>query len=458
MEQGKPKVVRISEISGHVGEAVTLRGWVCGKRESGKKLLFLLLRDGSGRIQAVLSSDDLPEGDFAAASGADLESSCAVTGTVREDKRAPGGFELTVSGFTVVGPSSADYPVQPKGRGEEAHGVDHLLEHRHLWLRTERQWAILRLRDRAILHLRLFLDAEGYTCVDSPIITANACEGTSTLFRLEYFDRPAYLSQSGQLYSEATCQSLGRVYCFGPTFRAEKSFTRKHLTEFWMLEPEAAFLTHEENVALQERIVKHVTRRVLEESADLVEKIHDPRGLDFVQGEETSEQVVGRLEAARDEPFARLTYDAALEKLAGAGEPLEWGEDFGAPHETALGALYDVPVFIERWPAKAKAFYMEPDPDDDRYVQCDDLIASGGFGELIGGSIRAHDPELLERRIAEHGLDREAFGWYLDVRRYGAVPHGGFGLGLERFVQWLGGVHHIREAIPFPRTIKRLEP
>jgi len=450
--------VRISEIAGHAGEAVTLRGWVCARRESGKKLLFLLLRDGSGRIQAVLSSDYLPEADFAAASGADLESSCAVTGTVHADNRAPGGFELTVTGFTVVGPSAPDYPVQPKGRGEEAAGVDHLLDHRHLWLRTERQWAILRLRDRAIFHLRLFLDAEGYACVDSPIITANACEGTSTLFKLEYFDRPAYLSQSGQLYSEATCQALGRVYCFGPTFRAEKSFTRKHLTEFWMLEPEAAFLTHDENIALQERMVKHVTGKVLDQSADLIEKIHDPKGLDFVKGEETAAEVFRRLEAARDEPFARLTYDAALEKLKEAGEPLAWGEDFGAPHETALGGLYDMPVFIERWPAVAKAFYMEPDPDDDRYVQCDDLIASGGFGELIGGSIRAHDPELLERRIAEHGLDRAAFGWYLDVRRYGAVPHGGFGLGLERFVQWLGGVHHIREVIPFPRTIKRLEP
>jgi asparaginyl-tRNA synthetase len=449
---------RICDIAGHVGRTVTLRGWVCGKRESGKKLLFLLLRDGTGRIQTVLSPDGVGADGFAAAAAADLESSCEVTGTVRADDRAPGGYELTVQSFTPVGASSPDYPVQPRGRGEETHGVDYLLEHRHLWLRTERQWAILRLRDRAMLHLRLFLDAEGYVCVDSPIITANACEGTSTLFKLEYFDRPAYLSQSGQLYSEATCQSLGRVYCFGPTFRAEKSFTRKHLTEFWMLEPEAAFLTHEENLDLQERMVKHVAGKVLAENKDLIEKIHDPRGLDFVKGEETAAEVFRRLEAARDEPFARLTYDEALEKLEKAGEPVEWGDDFGAPHETALGGMFDVPVFIVRWPAKAKAFYMEPDPDDDRYVQCDDLIASGGYGELIGASIRAHDPELLERRIAEHGLDREAFGWYLDVRRFGAVPHGGFGLGLERFVQWLGGVHHIREVIPFPRTIKRLEP
>ncbi len=449
---------RISEISGHVGESVTLRGWLCGRRVSGKKLLFLLLRDGTGRMQAVASADDLSEPEYAAAAAADLESSCAVTGTVRTDERAPGGFELTVSGFAVIGASTPDYPIQPKGRGEEAHGVDYLLEHRHLWLRTERQWAILRLRGRAIVHLRNFLDDEGYVCVDSPIITANACEGTSDLFKLEYFDRAAYLSQSGQLYSEATCQSLGRVYCFGPTFRAERSFTRKHLTEFWMLEPEAAFLTHEENLGLQERMVRHVTGKVLDANADLIEKIHDPKGPDFVEGEETAAEVLARLEAARDKPFERLTYDAALEKLKEAGEPVEWGDDFGAPHETALGGLGDVPVFIERWPARAKAFYMEPDPDDDRYVQCDDLIASGGYGELIGGSIRAHDPELLEKRIAEHGLDREAFGWYLDVRRYGAVPHGGFGLGLERFVQWLGGVHHIREVIPFPRTIKRLEP
>jgi asparaginyl-tRNA synthetase len=451
-------VIRISDIAGHVGKTVTLHGWVCGRRESGKKLLFLLLRDGSGRIQAVLSADDLPPGEFASAAEANVESSCAATGTVRADERAPGGFELTVTGFTIVGPSAPDYPVQPRGRGEESHGADYLLERRHLWLRTERQCAVMRLRDRVILHLRLFLDAEGFVCVDSPIITANACEGTSTLFKLDYFDRAAYLSQSGQLYSEATCQALGRVYCFGPTFRAEKSFTRKHLTEFWMLEPEAAFLTHEQNLDLQERIVKHVTGKVLEEGADLIEKIHDPKGADFVRGEETAAEVVGRLEAARDEPFARMTYDEALEKLAEAGEPLEWGLDFGAPHETALGGLYDVPVFVERWPAKAKAFYMEPDPEDDRYVQCDDLIASGGYGELIGASIRAHDPAVLERRIAEYGLDLGELQWYLDVRRYGSVPHGGFGLGLERFVQWLGGVRHIRETIPFPRTIKRLEP
>ncbi len=451
-------VVQIKDIAEYADKLVILRGWICGRRQSGKNLLFLLLRDGTGRIQAVVSADEVTAEEFQTATEANLESSCEVTGKVCVDERAPGGHELTVTGFTPVGSSTPDYPIQPKGRGEQAHGVDHLLENRHLWLRTERQWAIMRLRDRVILYLRLFLDAEGFTCVDSPIITANACEGTSTLFKLDYFDRTAYLSQSGQLYNEPACASLGRVYCFGPTFRAEKSFTRKHLTEFWMLEPEAAFLTQDENVELQTRIVKYVVRRVLEENADLIEKIHDPRQLDHAEREETAEEVLARLSTAHDSDFVRLTYDSALERLKDAGEPLEWGEDFGAPHETLLGGLYDVPVFVERWPADAKAFYMEPDPADDRYVQCDDLIASGGYGELIGGSIRAHDLHVLEKRIKEHKLDRQAFEWYLDLRRYGTVPHGGFGLGLERFVQWLGGIRHIREAIAFPRTIKRLEP
>lgn len=451
-------VVQIKDIAEYVDKLVILRGWVCGKRRSGKRLLFLQLRDGSGRIQAVVSVDDVPEREFEAADDANLESSCEVAGLVREDERAPSGYELTVHGFTLLGSSSPDYPIQPKGRGEEAHGVDYLLEHRHLWLRTERQWAILRLRDRAIFYLRRFLDKEGFTCVDSPILTANACEGTSTLFKLDYFDRAAYLSQSGQLYNEPACASLGRVYCFGPTFRAEKSFTRKHLTEFWMLEPEVAFLTHNDNIRLQTQIVKYVVKYILKYHNDLIEQIHNPKALDFNPEEENAEKVIARLEAATQKRFKRLTYDEALERLKDAGEPLEWGKDFGAPHETTLGGLYDVPVFVERWPAKSKAFYMEPDPDDDRYVQCDDLIASGGYGELIGGSIRAHDPEVLEKRIEEHGLDLGDFRWYLDLRRYGSVPHGGFGLGLERFVQWLGGVRHIREVIAFPRTIKRLEP
>lgn len=450
--------VLISEIGGYVEQEVTLKGWVYNRRQSSKKLLFLQLRDGSGTIQGVVSINELGEEAFAAASTANLESSCEIRGLVRADERAPSGYELTVTAFRLVGDSPEDYPLQPRGKGEEPHGADFLLNHRHLWLRTARQRAIMRLRDRAIFYLRSFFDEGGFTLIDSPILTANACEGTSTLFEVDYFGRPAYLSQSGQLYVEPACQALGRVYCFGPTFRAEKSFTRKHLTEFWMLEPEVAFLTQEANLELQESMVKYVVSRVLERDADLIGEIHDPRGLDFRDDEESAGEVLARLEAARQNPFLRLSYDEALKVLDANGEPLEWGEDFGAPHEAALVREFNVPVFVERWPAQAKAFYMEPDPADQRYVLCDDLISTAGYGELIGGSIRIHDIELLKQRIADHNLDLADFQWYLDVRRYGSVPHGGFGLGLERFVQWLGGVRHIREVIPFPRTIKRLEP
>jgi len=450
--------VLLSDIAAHVGRTVTVKGWVHNKRQSSKKLLFLQLRDGTGTIQGVVAKNELGEAGFAAAAAATLECSCEVEGLVKADERAPTGHELVVSGFRLVGASPPDYPLQPRGKGEEPHGADFLLNHRHLWLRTPRQRAILRLRDRTIFYLRSFFDERGFTLIDSPILTANACEGTSTLFEVDYFDRPAYLSQSGQLYVEPACQALRKVYCFGPTFRAEKSFTRKHLTEFWMLEPEVAFLTQRGNMDLQEAMVKYVVGRVLEDDTALISEIHDKRGLDFAEDEESADEVVDRLEQARDTDFLRLTYDEALAELERRGEPLEWGEDFGAPHESALVEGLTVPVFVERWPAQAKAFYMEPDFNDERYVQCDDLITSGGYGELIGGSIRIHDPELLLERIDDHGLDRVDFQWYLDVRRYGSVPHGGYGLGLERFVQWLGGVRHIREVIPFPRTIKRLEP
>ncbi|MBD3372050.1 MAG: asparagine--tRNA ligase [Candidatus Coatesbacteria bacterium] len=450
--------VLISEIAEQVGRSVTLKGWVHNKRQSSKKLLFLQLRDGSGTIQGVVALNEIGEAGFDAAAAATLECSCEVDGLVRADNRAPSGFELTVTGFRLVGPSPDDYPLQPRGKGEEAHGADFLLNHRHLWLRTPRQRAIMRLRDRTVFHLRGFFDSRGFTLIDSPILTANACEGTSTLFEVDYFGRPAYLSQSGQLYVEPACQALRKVYCFGPSFRAEKSFTRKHLTEFWMLEPEVAFQTQDGNLELQEAMLKYVVEKVLDNDAGLIADIHDKRGLDFAADEESAEEVLARLERARDEAFVRLTYDEALEVLKKNGEPLEWGDDFGAPHESALVRDFDVPVFVERWPAQAKAFYMEPDPADERYVLCDDLIATAGYGELIGGSIRIHDIELLKRRIDEHKLDLADFQWYLDVRRYGSVPHGGFGLGLERLVQWLGGVRHIREVIPFPRTIKRLDP
>ncbi len=443
--------ILIKDIAQYAGETVTIKGWIYNRRNSGKKLAFLQLRDGSGTIQGVAHVNEMPEEEFQSAAAVTTESSAIIIGVVKEDKRAPSGFELTVTNFELVGEGSNDYPIQPK-----EHGVDFLLDRRHLWFRTERQRAILRLRDRTIFYLRDFFNKDGFTCIDSPIITGSACEGTSTLFELDYFGRPAYLSQSGQLYVEPACMALGSVYCFGPTFRAEKSFTRRHLTEFWMLEPEVAWQTQDGNIDLQSRMIKSVVGRILENDSELIEQIHARQGED--SGEETAAEVISRLEKARDEKFVRLTYDEALKELERLGEPLTWGDDFGAPHETKLTEEYGVPVFVEKWPAKIKAFYMQPYPDDDTYVQCDDLIASGGYGEIIGGSIRIHDSELLLKRIDEHKLDRRAFQWYLDIREYGTVPHGGFGLGLERLVQWLGGVHHIRETIPFPRTIKRLEP
>jgi asparaginyl-tRNA synthetase len=432
----------VAAIAAHAGEAVTLAGWVYNKTEKGK-LIFLLLRDGSGTIQCVVFKKNVSEETFARAQSLSQEASCRVTGTVRADERAPGGFELDVQELELVG-QSPDYPISPK-----EHGVEFLMEHRHLWIRSAKQHALLRVRAEVIAAAQEWLNEQGFVRFDSPILTATAAEGTSNLFATEYFDLgPAYLAQTGQLYVEAGMMAFGKVYCFGPTFRAEKSKTRRHLTEFWMIEPEVAFATHEDNLRLQEQFVSAIVRRVLERRAEDLKVL---------------ERDTAALERCVP-PFPRISYDDAIKLVeAHQGEvegatPLPWGEDFGAPHEQLIASKFDRPVFVERYPAAVKAFYMEPDPNRPEVALCADLLAPEGYGEIIGGSQRIHDPELLERRIKEHGLAVEDYQWYLDLRRYGTVPHSGFGMGIERCVCWITGTRHIREAIPFPRMLYRIYP
>lgn len=427
--------VYISDIAAHEGQDVTLKGWLYNKRSSGK-LHFLLIRDGTGLIQAVVSRADVSPETFEAADRLTQESSVIVSGKVRADGRAPGGYELAVSAVQPV-QIARDYPITPK-----EHGVDFLMDHRHLWLRSTRQHAILRIRATIIGAIRRYLDEHGFTLIDSPILTPSACEGTTTLFETTYFDQKAYLSQSGQLYLEAAAMAFGKVYCFGPAFRAEKSKTRRHLIEFWIVEPEMAYFEHEDNLRVQEDLVTHVVQTVLRERrAEL----------------ETLGRDVTRLEAVQP-PFPRITYDRALEILREHGQPKEWGDDFGAPDETFLASLYDRPLIIEKYPARAKAFYMQPDPERPEVVLCDDVLAPESYGEIIGGSQRIHDLALLEQRLEEHHLPREDYAWYLDLRRYGSVPHSGFGLGIERTVAWICGLEHVRETIPFPRMLYRLTP
>lgn len=427
--------VYISDIGAHEGKAVTLKGWLYNKRSSGK-LHFLLIRDGTGIIQGVVSRADVSPETFEAASALTQESSVIVSGTVRPDARAPGGYELAVTEVEPV-QIARDYPISPK-----EHGVEFLMDHRHLWLRSSRQHAILRVRATIIGAIRGYLDSHGFTLVDSPILTPSACEGTTTLFETTYFDEKAYLSQSGQLYLEAAAMSLGKVYCFGPAFRAEKSKTRRHLIEFWIVEPEAAYFEHEDNLRLQEELISHTVQTVLRERSKELAVL---------------ERDLTRLEKVVP-PFPRITYDQALDILREHGFEKTWGDDFGAPDETKLASLYDKPLFVEKYPARTKAFYMQPDPDRPDVALCDDLLAPEGYGEIIGGSQRIHDLGLLEQRLDEHNLPREAYEWYLDLRRYGSVPHSGFGLGIERTVAWICGLEHVRETIPFPRMLYRLTP
>ncbi len=432
-----PPVTDIAALSGQVGRIVTLRGWVYHLRSSGK-VRFLVVRDGTGLAQGVLVKGNLPEADFQEFDRLTLESSLILEGKVKAEPRAPGGYELEVSRLRPVN-ISQEFPISPK-----EHGVAFLLDRRHLWLRSPRQQAILRVRDEVCRACRDFFEQRGFVLVDTPILTPTSCEGTTSLFETDYLDRgKAYLSQSGQLYLEAAAMALGRVYCFGPTFRAEKSKTRRHLTEFWMVEAEAAFFTLEDVMALAEDLVRHVVARVLERQEGQLRLL---------------ERDTKPLAAVVAGPFPRLSYTEALERLKEQGKEIPWGEDLGGDEETVLSQMFSRPVLVHRYPREAKAFYMEPDPDDPRLALCVDLLAPEGYGEIVGGSQRMDDLETLLASLAAHNLPREPLEWYLDLRRYGSAPHGGFGLGIERLVAWLCGLHHVRETIPFPRLIDRLYP
>src|SRR6266571_5318543 len=431
-------VVTIEKAGEHDGQEVTLRGWLYNLRESGK-LLFPIFRDGTGLMQGVVSQKEQPEA-FAALRGLTQESSVEISGKIRREPRAPGGYEIGVSRVQVLQrvPESEPYPIQLK-----EHGVDFLLDRRHLWVRTPRQAAILRIRAEAIRAAREFMDGQGYTLTDAPIFTPAACEGTTTLFEVQYVDdEKAYLTQSGQLYVEALAAALGKVYCFGPTFRAEKSKTRRHLTEFWMLEPEAAYVELDEVMALGEGLVSAIVQSVVENKSRELETLkRDTRKLENVKP-----------------PFPRISYEEAVAVLNKHGNPAKFGDDFGGDEETIISSAFDRPVMVHRYPAAIKAFYMQPDAQRPDLALAFDMLAPEGYGEIIGGSQRIHDYDLLVKRLREHDLPEEAFQWYLDLRRYGSVPHSGFGLGLERTVAWICGTEHIREVIPFPRMIYRVYP
>jgi asparaginyl-tRNA synthetase len=425
----------IEDISDFKDKEVEIRGWVFNKRSSGK-VRFLLIRDGTGLIQGTIFSSKKDDPLFKKFDTLTQESSLIVRGQVREDKRAPGGFELTIKDVEILQVAD-EYPIAPK-----AHSTPFLMEHRHLWLRSQKQHAILQIRTELIKAIRDFFDGRGFRLMDTPILTPSACEGTTTLFETDYFDQKAFLSQSGQLYNEATAMAFGKVYCFGPTFRAEKSKTRKHLIEFWMVEPEVAFATLEDITELGEDLVVYLIERILEQNKKELEILErDTKSLDRVK-----------------KPFPRLTYDEAQKMLKKKGSKMEWGDDFGAPEETLLSEIFDLPVCITHFPAKIKAFYMQPDEKRPELVLGVDVMASEGYGEIIGGGQRIHDLNLLEKKIKEFKLPREDYEWYLDLRKYGSVPHSGFGLGIERMLAWICKIKHIRETIPFPRLLYKIYP
>lgn len=438
---GKPEATQISirDASQHVGERVGIRGWLYNLRKSGK-IVFPLIRDGSGLMQCVAVKSGLPEDLFNELKNLTQESSLSVTGTVRAEPRAAGGYELDVDGAEVIQRVSEEhpYPITPKD-----HGVDFLMDHRHLWLRSRRQHAAIQVRHAVIKGIRDYFDSHGFTLVDTPIFTPAACEGTTTLFEVDYFeDEKVYLTQSGQLYNEANAMSFGKVYCFGPTFRAEKSKTRRHLTEFWMVEPEMAYADLNEVIRVAEELVLFVVGRVLETRGEQLKVL---------------ERDVTKLEAIKA-PFHRMSYDDAVKNLQAKGSEIQWGGDFGNTDETLLTQDLDRPVFVDRYPTAIKAFYFQPDAIRPELALGVDMIAPEGYGEIIGGGQRIHDLHLLEARLREHDLPREAFGWYLDLRRFGSVPHGGFGMGVERLVAWLCGLEHVRETIPYPRMLYRTRP
>ena len=428
-------VTDISELGTHVGHEVEVRGWVQTTRSHGK-VAFAVVRDGSGILQCVVVRSAVGEELWDAFHTLTQESSLIVRGEVREDARAPGGVELGLSGLDIL-QVAPEFPIQPK-----EHGVEFLLDHRHLWLRSSQQRAVLRVRAEVEQAIHDFFHDRDFVRIDTPILTGAIGEGASTLFDTDYFGQQAFLAQTGQLYVEAAAAALGRVYCFGPTFRAEKSKTRRHLTEFWMVEPEVAWNDSEANMRLQEEFVSYLVERALENRAEELEVL---------------ERDTAPLRAVRT-PFPRVSYTEAVDILRARGSEIEWGQDLGAPDETLLTEDHDRPLFVYNYPKAAKAFYMKEDPQDPRTVLCDDLLAPEGYGEIIGGSQREDDADRLLARIREQGLPEDAYGWYLDLRRYGTFPHSGFGLGVERTVAWICGRHHIRECIPFPRTINRLRP
>lgn len=426
----------IKQAKQHLNQEVTIGAWLTNKRSSGK-IAFLQLRDGTGFMQGVVVKSEVDEETFQLAKEITQESSLYVTGTITEDNRSDLGYEMQVKSIEVIH-EAHDYPITPKN-----HGTEFLMDHRHLWLRSKKQHAVMKIRNEIIRATYEFFNDNGFTKIDPPILTASAPEGTSELFHTKYFDQDAFLSQSGQLYMEAAAMAYGRVFSFGPTFRAEKSKTRRHLIEFWMIEPEMAFTNHAESLEVQEQYVTHVVQSVLK-NCELELKALD--------------RDTTKLEKVPT-PFPRISYDDAIEFLKEQGfDDIEWGEDFGAPHETAIANHYDLPVFITNYPTQIKPFYMQPNPDNEDTVLCADLIAPEGYGEIIGGSERINDLDLLEQRIKEHELDEESYSYYLDLRRYGSVPHSGFGLGLERTVAWISGVEHVRETSPFPRLLNRLYP
>ncbi|WP_210469165.1 asparagine--tRNA ligase [Sporosarcina sp. 6E9] len=430
------KTIMIHEMPDHVGETVRIGGWLANKRSSGK-IAFLQLRDGSGFVQGVVTKEVVGEEAFANARAITQESSLYVTGEVVVDERSSFGFELQVSDVNVIS-AAVDYPITPKN-----HGTEFLMDNRHLWIRSRKQHAILKIRDEIIRATYEFFHMNGFVKVDPPILTGSSPEGTSELFETKYFDENAYLSQSGQLYMEAAAMALGKVFSFGPTFRAEKSSTRRHLIEFWMIEPEMAFVEHEESLEVQEQYVTHIVQSVLQNCSLELERL---------------DRDISKLEKIQA-PFPRISYDDAIAFLHENGfDDIKWGDDFGAPHETAIAESFDMPVFITHYPIGIKPFYMQPHPDRDDVVLCADMIAPEGYGEIIGGSERIYDYELMKKRIKEHNLDEDAYQWYLELSKYGAVPHSGFGLGLERTVAWISGTSHVRETAAFPRLLNRLYP
>jgi asparaginyl-tRNA synthetase len=428
----------IEDIGKHVGEEVTLRGWVHNKRSSGK-IQFVIVRDGTGYIQGVVVKNAVSPEMFAAADSLTHESSVEVSGKVRADARAPSGFEMDVTNLKVHQEVSKDqpFPITPK-----EHGIEFLMDQRHLWIRSTRQRAILKIRHEIIKAVRDFLDDGGFTLCDTPVLTPAACEGTTTLFEVKYFEDKAFLTQSGQLYNEATAAALGKVYCFGPTFRAEKSKTRRHLTEFWMVEPEVAYATVDDTMDLAERMLAFIVQRVLERRSSELKAL---------------ERDLSKLEKITT-PFPRISYDEAIQILQKHGSEIQWGGDFGGADETIISQQFEKPVMVHRYPSAIKAFYMEPDPNRPEVALCVDVLAPEGYGEVIGGGQRATSYDLLVQRLQEHGLQREVFEWYLDLRKFGTVPHAGFGMGVERAVTWICGLEHVRETIPFPRMLYRLTP